>query len=128
MDRMDICMEADRVGIGQLQKGKSGLSSAEMRALVQKARRFQSRRYAGTDIRFNSDLTMKDCAEYCRLGSKEQSYVEKLSDKMQLTARGYHHLLKVSRTIADLEESEEIQVIHLAEAMSYRHMEHSGKD
>ena len=128
MDRMDICMEAERVEIGQLQKGKLGLSSAEMRALVQKARRFQSRRYAGTDIRFNSDLTMKDCAEYCRLGSKEQSYVEKLSDKMQLTARGYHHLLKVSRTIADLEESEEIQVIHLAEAMSYRHMEHSGKD
>lgn len=123
LDRMDLCLEADRVEIGQLQKKKTGLSSAEMREKVNRAREMQERRYKGTNIKFNSDLTMKECEKYCCLGKQEQSYTEQLSNKMQLSARGYHHLLKVARTIADLEESEEIRLPHLAEAMSYRNME-----
>lgn len=123
LDRMDLCLEAEKVEIGQLQKKKSGLSSAEMREMVNRARELQESRYKGTDIKFNSDLTMKDCEKYCCLGKQEQSYTERLSKKMQLSARGYHHLLKVARTIADLEGSEEIQLPHLAEAMSYRNME-----
>ena len=123
LDRMDLCLEAEKVEIGQLQKKKSGLSSAEMREMVNRARELQESRYNGTDIKFNSDLTMKDCEKYCCLGKQEQSYTERLSKKMQLSARGYHHLLKVARTIADLEGSEEIRLPHLAEAMSYRNME-----
>lgn len=123
LDRMDLCLEAEKVEIGQLQKKKSGLSSAEMREMVNRARELQESRYKGTDIKFNSDLTMKDCEKYCCLGKQEQSYTERLSKKMQLSARGYHHLLKVARTIADLEGSEEIRLPHLAEAMSYRNME-----
>ena len=123
LDRMDLCLEAEKVEIGQLQKKKSGLSSAEMREMVNRARELQESRYKGTDIKFNSDLTMKDCENYCCLGKQEQSYTERLSEKMQLSARGYHHLLKVARTIADLEGSEEIRLPHLAEAMSYRNME-----
>ena len=123
LDRMDLCLEAERVEIGQLQKKKTGLSSAEMRELVKRARELQESRYKGTNIKFNSDLTMKDCEKYCCLGKEEQSYTERLSKKMQLSARGYHHLLKVARTIADLEGSEEIRLPHLAEAMSYRNME-----
>ena len=123
LDRMDLCLEAEKVEIGQLQKKKSGLSSAEMREMVNRARELQESRYKGTDIKFNSDLTMKDCEKYCCLGKQEQSYTERLSEKMQLSARGYHHLLKVARTIADLEGSEEIRLPHLAEAMSYRNME-----
>lgn len=123
LDRMDLCLEAERVEIGQLQKQKTGLSSANMRAMVQRARDFQEKRYAGTNIKFNSDLTMKDCERYCCLEEKERSYTEKLSEKLQLSARAYHHLLKVARTIADLEESENIHIPHLAEAMSYRNME-----
>ena len=94
-----------------------------MREKVNRAREMQERRYKGTNIKFNSDLTMKECEKYCCLGKQEQSYTEQLSNKMQLSARGYHHLLKVARTIADLEESEEIRLPHLAEAMSYRNME-----
>ena len=66
---------------------------------------------------------MKDCEKYCCLGKQEQNYTEQLSRKMELSARGYHHLLKVARTIADLDGSEEIRLPHLAEAMSYRNME-----
>lgn len=123
LDRMDLCLEAERVEIEQLQKKKTGLSSAEMRELVNRSRELQERRYKGTNIRFNSDLTIKDCEKYCCLGKQEQNYTEQLSKKMQLSARGYHHLLKVARTIADLEGSGEIRLPHLAEAMSYRNME-----
>ncbi len=123
LDRMDLCLEAEWVEIGQLQKKTTGLSSAEMRELVNRARELQEKRYKGTDIKFNSDLTMKDCEKYCCLEKQEQNYMEQLSKKMQLSARGYHHLLKVARTIADLDGSEEIRLLHLAEAMSYRNME-----
>lgn len=120
MDRMDLCLEARKVNIRRLQQSGKELSSAEMREMVQRARNVQEQRYRGTGIRFNADLTIKHCEEFCRLGKEEQDYAQKLAEKLELSARSYFHLLKVSRTIADLEGSEEIRIVHLAEAMSYR--------
>lgn len=120
MDRMDLCLEAKKVNIRRLQQSGDELSSASMREMVQRAREVQERRYRGTGIKFNADLTIKHCEEFCRLGTKELTYAQKLAEKLELSARSYFHLLKVSRTIADLEGSEEIRIAHLAEAMSYR--------
>lgn len=120
MDRMDLCLEAKKVNIRRLQQSGNELSSASMREMVQRAREVQERRYRGTGIKFNADLTIKHCEEFCRLGTKELAYAQKLAEKFGLSARSYFHLLKVSRTIADLEGSEEIGIAHLAEAMSYR--------
>lgn len=120
MDRMDLCLEAKKVNIRRLQQSGDELSSASMREMVQRAREVQERRYKGTGIKFNADLTIKHCEKFCRLGTKELTYAQKLAEKLGLSARSYFHLLKVSRTIADLEGSEEIGIAHLAEAMSYR--------
>lgn len=120
MDRMDLCLEAKKVNIRRLQQSGDELSSASMREMVQRAREVQERRYKGTGIKFNADLTIKHCEEFCRLGTKELTYAQKLAEKLGLSARSYFHLLKVSRTIADLEGSEEIRIAHLVEAMSYR--------
>ena len=58
--------------------------------------------------------------KYCRLGEKEQEFMEKVYDKFHLTSRGYHKILKTARTIADIEECTEIEIAHLSEALSYR--------
>lgn len=120
MDRMDLCLEAQKVNIHHLQNSSKGLTSGQMRTMVQKARAMQETRYQGTNLRFNADLTGSLCEKFCRLGEEERIYAQNLAEKLGLSARAYVHLLKVARTIADLEESEQIRISHLAEAMGYR--------
>ena len=123
LDRMDICVEARPVEFQDIAGQKKGESSAQIREHVMHARKRQAQRFAGTDIRFNSDMKASDMEQYCHLGNKEQRFMEKMFTSMQLSARGYHRVIKVARTIADLEESEQISEKHLAEAICYRHME-----
>lgn len=86
----------------------------------------QEKRFEGTRFRFNTDLGPQDIKKYCGLGKKEQYYMEQVFRSMNLSARGYHRILKVARTIADLEGKEAIEQIHLSEAVSYRAMGGSG--
>lgn len=123
LDRMDICVEARPVAFQDIAGQKKGESSAQIRKHVMRARKRQAQRFAGTDIRFNSDMKASDVERYCHLGSKEQRFMEKMFKSMQLSARGYHRIIKVAQTIADLEESGQISEKHLAEAICYRHME-----
>ncbi|MCH5263511.1 MAG: YifB family Mg chelatase-like AAA ATPase [Lachnospiraceae bacterium] len=123
LDRMDICVEAQPVAFREIAGQKHAESSAQIRERVIRARKLQSERFAGTDIRFNSDMRAADVEKYCTLGKKEKSFMEKMFAAMQLSARGYHRIIKVARTIADLENSEEIGEEHLAEAICYRQME-----
>lgn len=123
LDRMDICVEARPVEFQDIAGQKKGESSAQIREHVMRARERQAQRFAGTDIRFNSDMKASDVERYCYLGSKEQRFMEKMFTSMQLSARGYHRVIKVAQTIADLEESGQINEKHLAEAICYRHME-----
>ena len=97
-----------------------GLSSAAMRDMVLRAREIQNRRYAGSRIRFNSDLSGREIEEYCRLGTAEQEYISSIYDKLGLSARSYHRVLRVARTIADLEGSDDLTRKHLLEAVYYR--------
>lgn len=94
-----------------------------MRAKVEQARKRQRERYQGTGIRFNSDLEAGELERYCALGEKEQRLLERMYRTMDLSVRACHRLLKVARTIADLEGSGEIACSHLAEASIYRAFE-----
>ncbi len=120
LDRIDLCVDAPRVEIGQLREGQKGESSKSMRKKVIIARNRQQERYQGTPIRFNSELTAGEMEQYCGLGEKEKEILEKLFASFHLSVRAYHKLLRVARTIADLEESKQVLAKHLQEAACYQ--------
>lgn len=123
LDRIDICVETPKVDYAQLSgeaKGGQAENSAKMRAQVELAVERQKRRYAGTPFQFNADLSAGAVSEFCPLCREVQELLKKAYVKLDLSARGYHRLIRVARTIADLEQSEEILPAHMAEAISYR--------
>ena len=120
LDRIDMVTSAPKVEFDQLQGSGGGESSEAMREKIGVARRMQKRRYARTKIRFNSELSAQQLKRYCVLGEAEEKCARDLYESMDLSARGYHRLLRVARTIADLEEQEQIKTEHLLEAALYR--------
>ena len=120
LDRIDICVEAAPVRVSELTAGRRAESSEEIRNRVMQARYIQQRRFEGSTLRFNADMGAKDIVKYCGLGYKEEKLLEKLFVKLGLTARTYHRILKVARTIADLADSADIREEHLTEALCYR--------
>jgi len=122
LDRVDLCVEAARVEVTDLlaKDNRHNETSEEIRKRVMEARQRQYNRYLGTPYRFNADVAVKDMDQYCHLGRKEQHLMEQIFQKMQLSARAYHRTIKVARTIADLSGSEDIQAIHISEAVCYR--------
>ena len=119
LDRIDICVEAPKIDIGKLQSGEKGESSQSMREKVMAARDRQKERYQGTAFRFNADLRAGDIQKYCPLGEEEKKMMETMFQSLDLSARAYHKVIKVARTIADVEGSGEIKKEHLAEAVCY---------
>lgn len=120
LDRIDVMTEAPRVGIRQLSADMRNESSAQIKARVMEARERQKSRYKGTRYRFNAELGAGDIKEYCRLGMKEQEMMEEVFTMMNLSARAYHKIIKVARTIADLDKKQDITTEHLSEAVCYR--------
>lgn len=120
LDRMDICVEALPMRFADIRAGGREETSAKVRERVMAARERQTARFAGTRLRFNADMGAGEVERYCALGERESSYMEKMFSAMQLSARAYHRILKVARTIADLEDCGRIGEIHLAEAVCYR--------
>jgi magnesium chelatase family protein len=120
LDRFDICIEALQINYTELENKKSGESSAEIRKRVSIARDIQMERYKEQNIYFNSGLTPKTIKKYCKLGDREKALIEQAFIKMNLSARAYHRILKVARTIADLDQSEKITTKHISEAICYR--------
>ena len=120
LDRIDLCTELKNIDISEIREGKGGISSAQMAEMVMKAREMQDKRFKGTSYRFNSDLKADDMDTVCELGKKETELMENLYKKLQLSARSYHRILRVGRTIADIEGSENIRCEHLLEAASFR--------
>lgn len=132
LDRMDIAVEVQDMDIRRL-AGKSagseneaysaGRSSADMRAQVTEARRMQEQRFAGCPYHFNSEIRAGDMRRFCKLGMDEERMLEQILGQQGGSARAYHRILKVARTIADLEGSEQITRLHLSEALCYRQTE-----
>ena len=120
LDRIDIHMQVPRVEYQKLRDMRPGESSAEVRERVEAAREMQRNRFAGTDIASNADMRPAQVRKYCALDDPCQALMKTAMRQLQLTARAYHRVLKLSRTIADLAGSEAITQVHLAEALQYR--------
>ena len=123
LDRIDICAETIRLPYRTLRETRKVESSAEIRRRVLAARQIQKERYQGNGARTNAMQTARELERYCPLESKEEELLQKVFDRMQLTARTCHKILKVARTIADLEGEEKIREGHLMEAIGYRTMD-----
>lgn len=123
LDRIDLKIDVDRVTYYDLKDQSKEETSAEVRARVNKAREIQLKRFAGEKIYCNAKMTSKLIKKYCVLDEMCESLLQSAFDKFNLSMRGYNRILKVARTIADLEASENIQVEHIAEAISFRSIE-----
>lgn len=123
LDRMDICVEAPRVEYQVLKEKRREEKSEEIRKRVSKARKIQQIRYQSIGILTNAELEGKQLEKYCRLGKKEEQMMRQAFSRLGLTARTYYKILKIGRTIADLDESENIELRHLQEAIGYRAMD-----
>ncbi len=123
LDRFDLCIEAQQMNYADLHDQRKQESSSDIRKRVSVARKMQFERYVDQKIYFNSELTPRNIKKYCMLGGKEQALLEAAFCKMNLSARAYHRILKVARTIADLDQSEHIKTKHISEAICYRSMD-----
>lgn len=120
LDRMDICVEVPKMRYEALKDRKPQESSKDIRERVCEARKRQRERYEGTGIRSNAMLGVKELDIYCELGKEEEALMQQAYTVLGLTARTYHKILKVARTIADLDGEEKINTDHIKEAVGYR--------
>lgn len=120
LDRIDICVHAMKVEYSDLKDKEPGKSSKEIRNEIIKARKIQEDRFKDCGLRFNSEMSPADIRKYCVLDEKDEKYLEKAFQKMELSARAYHKILRIARTIADLDSCVNIERRHLAEALNYR--------
>ncbi|MBN1260477.1 MAG: YifB family Mg chelatase-like AAA ATPase [Anaerolineae bacterium] len=120
LDRIDIHIEVPRVPYEKLAKATRGESSASIRARIEAARVRQRARFGNNSLACNADMGPAELRQFCTLGNDVQALMRTAMRQMHLSARAYHRVLKVARTIADLEGTEAIQVHHLAEALQYR--------
>ena len=124
LERFDLCVQAAPVSYEELVKEDGeNEDSASIRRRVEAARKRQERRFEGLSCRFNSRMGQKEIRRFCPLGKEEEAFLEQIYKKNQLSARTCHKVLKVARTIADLEGAERISRLHLAEAAGYRTLE-----
>lgn len=119
LNRIDLTVTAPPVDLSRMQKGERGQSSAQLREIVVRARLRQQKRYEGTGLLFNSELQPGHIDSFCQLRPNAEKVLQKIFRKMPFSARMYHKLLKVARTIADVEDSDEIRTEHLTEAACY---------
>ena len=120
LDRIDIIVEAPALEYEELKNRAPSESSAEIKKRVNKARARQQERFAGTDIASNAGMNTKALNTYCALTPECEELMHQAFDSMGLTARSYDRILRVARTIADLEGAEDIGAEHIAEAIQYR--------
>ncbi len=120
LDRIDIHIEVPRVDYEKLSGDRLGETSETIRARVEQARARQRARFAGTPLQCNGDMGPAEVRQYCEVDSAGKHLLRAAMQQMQMSARAYHRILKLARTIADLAGSEKIETPHLAEAIQYR--------
>ena len=124
LDRIDICVESPALRYEELTGSDcAGESSKEIQKRVLICHEIQCERFKTEAFSHNSAIPASRLNEFCFLGKKETNYMEKMYEKMNLTARTYHKILRVARTIADLDNAKEISLSHLNEAICYRNVD-----
>jgi magnesium chelatase family protein len=127
LDRIDLHVEVTPVPFNELSNTENGESSSQIRERVIRAREIQELRYSGLDgVYANAQMSSKMLKEICVISQAGQTLLKAAMDKLNLSARAYDRILKVSRTIADLAASQDIKVEHLAEAIQYRSLDREG--
>ena len=127
LDRIDLHVEVTPVPFSELSNTTKGEASAEIRERVIKAREIQTERYKETpEVYANAQMSSKQLREICIISQAGEALLKKAMERLNLSARAYDRILKVSRTIADLAASEDIKVEHLAEAIQYRSLDREG--
>lgn len=121
-DRFDINVQVQQVDFEQMNATaySNDGTSEQMSGAVRRARQAQLRRFQDTGCIFNAQMNARQVGEFCVLGAAEKRLMEQAYTKLNITARGYHKILKTARTIADIEGEEQISTRHLSEAISYR--------
>ena len=120
LDRIDIHVEVPQVDYEKLSSDRLGEPSSAVRARVEAARERQRARFEGTSLSCNADMGPAEIRQYCQVDEAAQSLLKAAMQQMHLSARAYHRVLKLARTIADLAGSEDIQTAYIAEAIQYR--------
>jgi magnesium chelatase family protein len=123
LDRIDIHVEVPRVEYQKLSDNRLGEASEVIRGRVEAARQRQRERFSSSrnsHVTANADMRVAEVRQFCKLDEAGEGLMRSAMGQMNLTARGYHRVLKLARTIADLTASERIEAVHLAEALQYR--------
>ena len=123
LDRIDICVETPQIKFEELNGTKKEECSDTIRERVIEVHAIQKKRYQKEDFQFNSQIPAARIAEYCALSKDQEKYMKKIYKQLNLTARSYHKILKVARTLADMDGSENILDAHLNEAVCYRNID-----
>ena len=123
LDRIDIHIEVTPVEYEQLSCRAAEETSAQIKRRVDKARAVQLKRFEGTGVSCNAKMTAKMTKEYCLLTDDANALLKDSFENLGLSARAYDKILRIARTIADLEESENIEIEHISEALQYRSLD-----
>jgi len=127
MDRIDIHIQVPALKYSEIENEKAEESSEEIRERVNRARKIQQERYRNCGIYCNAHLKGSMVREFCRLSEEAKKVLRSAFDKLNLSARAHDRILKVSRTIADMEDSELIQAKHVSEAIQYRVLDRTAR-
>lgn len=123
LDRIDLHVEAPALSVAELRDKRLGEASAPIRERVQTARDIQSERFAGTGLKTNAHMGPREIRSYCAVSRQQGDLLESAMERLRLSARAYDRILKVARTIADLDTAAEIETSHLLEAIQYRSLD-----
>ncbi len=123
LDRIDIHIEVQKVEFDQLTDRRKGENSADIRKRVLRAREIQSLRFRDLEIHYNAQMGPREIEKYCELDDAAKTLIKTAMDQLNLSARAYDRILKVARTIADLEEAENLDSAHVSEAIQYRSLD-----
>ena len=127
LDRIDIHIEVTPVPFEKLSEERRGESSVEIRKRVTRARQFQTERFKESDaVHYNAQMSVRQIRKFCVLDEASKALLKTAMERLNLSARAYDRILKVARTIADLENSENIKGNHISEAIQYRSLDRDG--